>query len=93
MEPISEELNRYLSMEMNFVSDELMKSNLPAADKEFIQLYIRYYMNEDNKELYQSVKNYQKKNPGNKYNDFLDEMKQLTTTGRMNFCFGYGRNF
>ncbi len=93
MEPISEELNRYLSMEMNFVSDELMKSNLPAADKEFIQLYIRYYMNEDNKELYQSVKNYQKKNPGNKYNDFLDEMKQLTTTGRMNFCFGYGQEF
>jgi hypothetical protein len=93
MEPISEELNQYLSMEMNFVSDELLNSKLPAADIEFIQLYIRYYMNEDKTELYQSVKNYQKKNPENKYNDFLNEMKQLTTTGRMSFCFGYGQEF
>jgi hypothetical protein len=54
MEPISEELNRYLSMEMNFVSDELLNSKLPLPTIEFIQLYIRYYMNEDKTELYQS---------------------------------------
>jgi hypothetical protein len=92
-EPILPDIHSYLGDEMNFIAEELQNSNLNASEIEFIQLYIRFYQNEDKALLNKAIKTYEKENPDTEYVDFLKELKQLTQTGRMNFCIGYGQEF
>ena len=93
MESISAQINQYLQTEMPFISEDLNKSNLSETDKTLIRLYIRYYLNDNYTDLNKALKNYLKNNPNSEYTDFLNQLRQLTFTGRMNFCFGYGNEF
>ncbi|MBW6536286.1 MAG: hypothetical protein K0B11_14855 [Mariniphaga sp.] len=87
------ELKEYLLTEMPFITDELEEYQLAEENKKLIRIYIRYYMNEDLADLNTTIKNYQKTYPGSEYSYFLNELKKLTTTARMNFVFGYGNEF
>lgn len=87
------ELREYLSAEMPFIREELEEYQLAEEEKNLVRIYIRYYMNEDMTELNTTIKNYQKTYTGSEYSYFLNELKKLTTTGRMNFVFGYGNEF
>lgn len=87
------ELREYLSTEMPFIREELEEYQMAEADKKLMHIYIRYYMNEDLAELNTIIKNYQKAYPNSEYSYFLNELKNLTTTARMNFVFGYGNEF
>ncbi len=87
------ELREYLSTEMPFITDELEQYQMAEVDKKLIRIYIRYYMNEDLADLNTTIRNYQKTYPGSEYSCFLNELKKLTTTARMNFVFGYGNEF
>jgi len=93
MEQISDEIHIYLSKEMDFITEELGNSELAVTDKTLLNLFIRYYHNENKAVLNKDIKDYQKKYPQTEYTDFLNEMKSSTTTGRMNFCIGYGNEF
>ena len=93
MDEISDEIHVYLSKEMDFIIEELENSDLAVPDITLIKLYIRYYLNDNKTVLNKDIKNYQKKYPQTEYTDFLNKMKSSTTTGRMNFCFGYGTEF
>jgi hypothetical protein len=87
------EMREYLSTEMPFITDELEQYQMSEVDKKLIRIYIRYYMNEDLADLNTTIRNYQKTYPGSEYSCFLNELKKLTTTARMNFVFGYGNEF
>ncbi|QGY46197.1 hypothetical protein GM418_21790 [Maribellus comscasis] len=93
VESISDQIHQYLGTEMSFIMEDLDKSQLSEADKKVIRLYIRYYMNDDYSELNKSLKNYVKGNPDSEYVVFINQLRQLTFTGRMNFCLGYGNEF
>jgi hypothetical protein len=93
MESISDEIHAYLGNEMPFILEEVNNSHLPETEKKLIQLYIRYYLNDSYTDLNKDLKNYVKNNPDSEYNPFVNELRQLTFTGRMNFCLGYGNEF
>ena len=93
MDEISDEIHIYLSKEMDFITEELDNSDLAVSDNTLIKLYIRYYLNDNKAVLNKDIKAYQKKYPQTEYSDFLNKMKSSTTTGRMNFCIGYGTEF
>lgn len=93
MDEISIEIHTYLSKEISYITEDLENSGIADSDKAFIMLYIRYYQNDNKTVLNKDIKNYQKTYPQTEYADFLNEMKSLTTTGRMNFCLGYGNEF
>ena len=88
-----DKLREYLALEIPFVSEDLEKTQMPDEDKEIIQIYIRYYTNENMTELNKTIKNFKKSYPDSEYEYFASEIKGLTSTGRMNFCFGYGNEF
>ncbi len=92
-ESISNEIHKYLGTELSFIMEDLNKSNLKEKDKELIRLYIKYYLGEDYSNLNKSLKNYLKNNPDTEYTNFVNELRQLTFTGRMDFCLGYGNEF
>jgi hypothetical protein len=93
MPSISEEIHQYLGNEILFISEDVTNSNLPDSEKELIQLYIRFYLNENYTELNKTIKQHQRKNQKSEYIDFLNDLIQLTLTGRMNFSLGYGNEF
>jgi len=90
---ISDQIHMYLSQEILYISEEVTKSNLAENKKELIQLYIRYYTNDNYTVLNKEIKQFIKKNPDTEFKDFLNQLTQLTFTGRMNFCLGYGNEF
>ena len=93
MDEISDEIHIYLSKEMDFITEELDNSDLAVTDNTLIKLYIRYYLNDNKAVLNKDIKAYEKKYPQTEYSDFLNKMKSSTTTGRMNFCIGFGTEF
>ncbi len=93
MVSISDQIHMYLGTEMPFIIEDLDKSNLAEADKKVIRLYARYYLNDNYADLNKLLKEYVKNNPGSVYTDFVKELRQLTFTGRMNICMGYGNDF
>lgn len=93
LNPVSDQLHHYLETQMPFIPEDLEKSALTETNKELIRLYIRYYLNDDYTALNKSLKNFVKNNPGSEYTDFVNQLRQLTFTGRMNFCLGYGNEF
>ncbi len=92
-ENIMGEIHQYLGFEMSLISEEVNHSNLSQSDKEFIQLYIRYYTDDDQNGLNNDIRKYIKSNPKTEYDDFLKQLKQYTTTGRMDILMGYGNEF
>lgn len=92
-EGISNPLHEHIAQELPLIKKDLEYSKISVEDKEFIKLYIAFYEGEDKLTLNKSIKNYKKTYPETEYNYFLNEIKQYTTTGYMNFCFGYGHEF
>ena len=92
-ENIIDEVHKYLGFEVPLISEDVKKSNLSPTDKEFIQLYIRYYSNDDYNDLNKDIKKYIKSNQNSEYADFLKQLKHSTTTGRMDILMGYGNEF
>ena len=92
-ESVLPDVHSYLGDEMNFIADELENSSLTDTEKEFVRLYIRYYLNDDKAKLNNDIRKYQKNNQKSEYHDFLNELKRLSATGSMNFCMGYGNEF
>lgn len=90
---ILDEIHKYLGFEISMISEEVKNSNLSPTDKEFIQLYIRYYSNDEHSDLNKDIKKYIKSNPDSEYADFLKQLKLSTTTGRMDILMGYGNEF
>ena len=71
MESFSEEIHEYLGQEIFLISDEVNKSNLNEEQKEVLQIYIRYYLNENHADLNSYITKFQKKNSDSEYSDFL----------------------
>ncbi len=92
-EGISNQLHEYIAQELPLIKKDLEYSNISSEDKEFIKLYIAFYEGADKLAVNKDIKKYKKTYPETEYNYVLNEIKQYTTTGFMNFCIGYGHEF
>jgi hypothetical protein len=92
-ESIVPEMQDYLNNEMSFITEDLDNYRIDEKDRELIRIYIRYFMNDDVTDLNKTIKTYLKMYPETGYSYFLNEIKKLTTTARMNFVMGYGNEF
>lgn len=92
-EGISNQLHQYISQELPLIKKDLENSSISNEDKELIKLYINFYEGEDKLASNKAIKNYKKTYPETEYNYFLNELREYTTTGFMNFCIGYGHEF
>lgn len=92
-EPIQQEINAYLSKEIDYVKADVETSALNEEEKSLIRLFIRYYFNDNSTDLYKDIKNFKKTYPRTEYADFANQMKGSSSSGRMNFSLGYGHEF
>ncbi|MCE4566877.1 hypothetical protein INQ51_21320 [Maribellus sp. CM-23] len=93
VENITGQLQMFLGQELTLIKKDLERTNLPAADKELIELYIRYFEGEDIYKTNRSILAYRKSYPDTKYSSFLELIQGYVAPYAMNFCLGYGHEF
>lgn len=89
----TDEIQKYLADEMRLVVEDLNNATLRTPDREMINLYIRYFTQEDPMDVNKSVKAYLKAYPQTEYKGFLTMLKNMTTPGQFSFTLGYGNEF